>query len=118
VQCFIFETLDLYEKKNFPKVIFCIHALSHLLARRGMAERIGNLLGQLKFSDDQLLQTQRGLDLAGVPLPNFGSVGRELAKEMNEEPEVEVETEEERTRNSVHITSIAKCLLQAEIACY
>lgn len=29
-------------------------------------------------------------------MPNFGNVGRELAKEINEEPEVEVETEEER----------------------
>jgi Ras GTPase-activating-like protein IQGAP2/3 len=29
-------------------------------------------------------------------MPNFGDVGRDLAKEINEEPEVEVETEEER----------------------
>jgi Ras GTPase-activating-like protein IQGAP2/3 len=87
--------LDLYEKKNFPKVIFSIHALSHLLARRGKAERIGNLLGQLKFSDDQLQQTQKGLEHSGVPLPNFSNVGRELAKEINEEPEMEVETEDE-----------------------
>jgi Ras GTPase-activating-like protein IQGAP2/3 len=89
--------LDLYEKKNFPKVIFSIHALSHLLARKRKAERIGNLLGQLKFSDDQLQQTQKGLEHAGVTLPNFSNVGRELAKEINEEPEVEVETEDERT---------------------
>ena len=55
-----------------------------------MAERIGNLLGQLKFSDDQLKQTQKGLDSSGIQLPNFGNVGKELAKEINEE-EVEVE---------------------------
>lgn len=93
---FIFELTDLYEKKNLPKVIYCIHALSHLLARRGMAQRIGNLLGQLHFSDDQLQQTQKGLKEAGVAMPNFGDVGRELAKEINEEPEVEIETEAER----------------------
>ena len=29
-------------------------------------------------------------------MPNFGNVGRELAKDLNEEPEVEVETEDER----------------------
>lgn len=69
---------------------------SHLLARRGIAERIGNLLGHLQFSDDQLQQTQKGLKEAGVVMPNFGNVGRELAKEINEEPEVEVETEQER----------------------
>ena len=65
---------------------------SHLLARRGLAERIGNLVGRLQFSDDQLQKTQKGLKDAGVPMPNFGNVGRELALEINEEPE---ETEEE-----------------------
>ena len=70
------------------KSLFIVH-YSHLLARRGLAERIGNLLGRLKFSDDQLQKTQKGLKDAGVPMPNFGNVGRELAKEINEEPEPE-----------------------------
>lgn len=112
-QGFIFELTDLYEKKNIPKVIYCIHALryvfpfcllstrtegllSHLLARRGMAQRIGNLIGHLHFSDDELQKTQKGLKESGVAMPNFGNVGRELAKEINEEPEPEIETEEER----------------------
>lgn len=61
-----------------------------------MAHKIGNLLGRLKFSDDQLQQTQKGLDAAGISVPNFGNVGKELAKEINEEPEVEEESEDER----------------------
>jgi Ras GTPase-activating-like protein IQGAP2/3 len=72
---------------------------SHLLARRRVAQRIGNLVGRLKFSDDQLQQTQRGLKDAGVAMPNFGNVRLELAKEINEEPdepEEEIETEDER----------------------
>ncbi|KAG1764694.1 calponin homology domain-containing protein, partial [Suillus placidus] len=97
---FIFELTDLYEKKNFPKVTHCIRALRHLLARRGLAECIGDLLGQLQFSDDQLHKTQKGLTYAGIPMPNFGNVGRELAKEINEEPEPPPpepeESEEER----------------------
>ncbi|KAG8903659.1 hypothetical protein FRB99_002897, partial [Tulasnella sp. 403] len=91
-ESFIFELTDLYNKKNIPKVIYCIHALSHLLARRGMAQRIGNLLGQLQFSDDQLKQTQKGL--TGVAMPNFKGIGRDLAKDMNMEPEPEPEPEE------------------------
>ena len=75
---------------NCPDVL--LFAFSHLLARRGLAERIGNLVGRLQFSDDQLQKTQKGLKDAGVPMPNFGNVGRELALEINEEPE---ETEEE-----------------------
>ena len=74
---------------------------SHLLSRRGRAERIGNLLGRLEFSDDQLQRTQKGLKESGIAMPNFGNVGRELAKEINEEPEVEVETEEERKLRSL-----------------
>ena len=61
-----------------------------------MAERIGNLVGQLRFSDDQLQRTQKGLKESGVAMPNFGNVGRELAKEIDEEPEEEEETEDER----------------------
>lgn len=61
-----------------------------------MAERIGDLLGRLQFSDDQLQKTQKGLKDSGVAMPNFGNVGRELAKEINEEPEEEVETEYQR----------------------
>lgn len=94
---FIFELTDLYEKKNLPKAIYCIHALSHLLSRRGMAERIGNLLGRLQFSDDQLRKTQKGLKDAGVAMPNFGNVGADLAKEINEEPDIDIEPESERS---------------------
>lgn len=134
-QCFIFELTDLYEKKNFPKVIYCIHALrrvkrhacttfsliwnSHLLARRGIAERIGNLLGQLQFSDDQLQKTQKGLKDAGVSMPNFGNVGRELAKEINEEPEEEPETEDEREAFTEWLAMrSADIHFQAETACF
>ena len=53
-------------------------------------------MGQLKFSDDQLQKTEKGLNDAGVTLPNFGNVGRDLAEKINEEPEAEVETDEER----------------------
>ncbi|EJT97529.1 hypothetical protein DACRYDRAFT_119220 [Dacryopinax primogenitus] len=90
---FVFEFTDLYEKKNMPKVIYCIHALSYLLARWGIAHHIGSLLGTLEFSDDQLAATQKGLKAAGVAMPNFGDVGKELWKEMKEEP---METEEDR----------------------
>jgi Ras GTPase-activating-like protein IQGAP2/3 len=58
-----------------------------------MAQRISNLLGCLKFTEDQLQQAQKGLKDAGVAMPNFGNVGRELAKEINEE---DIESEEER----------------------
>jgi hypothetical protein len=48
-EVFFFELIDLYDKKNIPKVIYCIHALSHLLYKRGLAPRITDLLGKLQF---------------------------------------------------------------------
>jgi len=83
-----------------------------------MAQRIGNLVGQLKFSDDQLQQTQKGLKDAGVAMPNFGNVGRELAKEINEEPEVEEETEEERKSFYLIHCLFPERYVQVEIAYY
>ncbi len=49
-EVFMFELIDLYDKKNIPKVIYCIHALSHMLHKLGLAPRIKDLLGKLEFS--------------------------------------------------------------------
>ena len=95
-ELFRFELIDLYEKKNIPKVIYCIHALSWILYRKGMVDfRIGNLVGQLQFHDHELEQTQRGLDKAGVSMPSFHGMGASFGAEPEPEPEP-VETEEER----------------------
>lgn len=59
-----------------------------------MAERITNLIGKIDFTDDELQKKQKGLDAAGVTLPSFGNIGRQLAREINEEPEPELEPEE------------------------
>lgn len=40
---FIFETNDLYEKKDIPKVIACLHALSCLMAMMGRADPVDKL---------------------------------------------------------------------------
>ncbi|KHJ30229.1 putative ras gtpase activating protein [Erysiphe necator] len=73
---FRFELTDLYEKKNIPKVIHCIHALSWLLYRNKIVDfPIGNLLGQLKFEHHELEEMQRGLEKAGVSMPSFKNMG-------------------------------------------
>lgn len=90
---FRFELIDLYEKKNIPKVIYCIHALSWLLFRKGIVSfRIGNLVGQLEFEHHELEAMQKGLDKLGANMPSFGNIGADF----DEEPPEPVETEEER----------------------
>lgn len=91
---FRFELIDLYEKKNIPKVIYCIHALSWLLFRKGIVDfRIGNLVGQLEFEHHELEAMQKGLDKLGINMPSFGNMGADFGVEPTPEPE---ETEEER----------------------
>ncbi len=108
---FRFELIDLYEKKNIPKVIYCIHALSWLLFRKGMVDfRIGNLVGQLEFEHHELEEMQKGLDKAGVSMPSFGNMGADFGVEP--EP---VETEEERVDRELGEHEAAIVDLQAQI---
>ncbi|KAK4542873.1 hypothetical protein LTR36_006062 [Oleoguttula mirabilis] len=89
-ELFRFELVDLYEKKNIPKVIYCIHALSWLLFRKGIVSfRIGNLVGQLQFEEHELEATQKGIDKSGVAMPNFGGMREAMQVEPEPEPEPE-----------------------------
>ncbi|MCJ1424885.1 hypothetical protein MMC29_002773 [Sticta canariensis] len=98
-ELFRFELIDLYEKKNIPKVIYCIHALSWLLYRKGIVHfRIGNLVGQLEFEHHELEEMQKGLDKAGISMPSFSGVGATFGAEPEPEPEPEPEESEEERR--------------------
>ncbi|PGH05510.1 hypothetical protein AJ80_08331 [Polytolypa hystricis UAMH7299] len=114
---FRFELIDLYEKKNIPKVIHCIHALSWLLFKKGIVDfRIGNLVGQLEFEHHELEKMQRGLDKSGVQMPSFSGMGASFGAEPEPEPEPEpVETEEERINRELLENENAICDLQAQV---
>ncbi|KAA8574689.1 hypothetical protein EYC84_003939 [Monilinia fructicola] len=115
-ELFRFELIDLYEKKNIPKVIYCIHALSWLLFRKGIVDfRIGNLVGQLEFEDHELEEMQKGLDKAGVSMPSFGNMGADFGvPEPEPEPEP-VETEEERIDRELGENEALIVELQAQV---
>lgn len=91
---FTFELTDLYDRKNIPKVIYSLHALSFILSSGGLAPSIGNLVGKLEFSDDQLHKTQRGLDASGISLPNFGNMNSHFGNVREPTPEPEISEEE------------------------
>jgi Ras GTPase-activating-like protein IQGAP2/3 len=112
---FRFELIDLYEKKNIPKVIYCIHALSWLLFRKGIVDfRIGNLVGQLEFEHHELEAMQKGLDKAGVSMPSFGNMGADFGVEPTPEPEP-VESEEDRIDRELAENEMSIVDLQAQI---
>ncbi|KNC77497.1 hypothetical protein SARC_10040 [Sphaeroforma arctica JP610] len=77
------ETSDVYNQRNMPKVISCIFALSHILYQNGMAPKIQNLVGKVEFSDDDISAIQTALVRYGVKLPQFSTVGGQLAKELS-----------------------------------
>ncbi|KAI5810391.1 hypothetical protein BZA77DRAFT_254940 [Pyronema omphalodes] len=111
-EIFFFETTDLYNKKNIPKVIYCIHALSFLLFRLGLTNHaIGNLVGKLEFTEQEIQKTQKGLDIAGVSLPSFRGVNKHFEVE---EPEP-VESEEDRVNRELKEMESAILGLQAWI---
>ena len=109
-ELFRFELIDLYEKKNIPKVIHCIHALSWLLFRNGMVSfRIGNLVGQLQFEHHELEEVQKGLDKSGVSMPSFS-----FATEQDPEPEP-VESEEARIDRELSENETVVIDLQSQV---
>ncbi|KAI1433498.1 hypothetical protein GGR50DRAFT_668341 [Xylaria sp. CBS 124048] len=113
---FRFELIDLYEKKNIPKVIYCIHALSWLLFRRGIVDfRIGNLVGQLEFEHHELEATQKGLDKLGVSMPSFGNMGADFGVEAPEPEPEPVENEDERIERELADSLPIILDLQAQI---
>ena len=114
-ELFRFELIDLYEKKNIPKVIYCIHALSWLLYRNGMVNfRIGNLVGQLEFEHHELEAMQKGLDRAGVSMPSFSGMGATFGAEPEPEPEP-VESEEDRIARELNENESNILDMQAQI---
>lgn len=114
-ELFRFELIDLYEKKNIPKVIYCIHALSWLLYRKGIVDfRIGNLVGQLEFEHHELEEMQKGLDKAGVSMPSFSGMGASFGAEPEPGPEP-VESEDERIARELSEQEMMMLDLQSQI---
>lgn len=113
-ELFRFELVDLYEKKNIPKVIYCIHALSWLLFRKGIVDfRIGNLVGQLQFEDHELEAMQKGLDKSGISMPNFSGMSANFG-EPEPEPEP-VESDEDRVERELAENEAAIQDFQAQL---
>ena len=78
-QIFTPETTDIYDKKNMPRVIFCLHALSLFLYKLGLARhRIQDLYGKVTFTEEEISNMRRALDAYGLPMPHFRKIGGEI----------------------------------------
>ncbi|XP_028297790.1 ras GTPase-activating-like protein IQGAP3 isoform X2 [Gouania willdenowi] len=79
------ETTDVYDKKNMPRVIYCLHALSLYLYRLGLAPQIQDLYGKVQFTDEQITHTEAELDKYGIQMPAFNQIGGILTNELSAE---------------------------------
>uniref|UniRef100_A0A8C3CF95 IQ motif containing GTPase activating protein 3 n=1 Tax=Cairina moschata TaxID=8855 RepID=A0A8C3CF95_CAIMO len=77
------ETTDIYDKKNMPRVVYCIHALSLYLFKLGLAPQIQDLYGKVNFTEEEINNMQRELDKYGLQLPAFSKIGGILANELS-----------------------------------
>ncbi|XP_053460502.1 ras GTPase-activating-like protein IQGAP3 isoform X2 [Nycticebus coucang] len=77
------ETTDIYDKKNMPRVVYCIHALSLFLFRLGLAPQIHDLYGKVEFTAEELSNMASELAKYGLQLPAFSKIGGILANELS-----------------------------------
>lgn len=76
------ETTDIYDGKNIPRAIYCIHALSLYLFKLGKAPQMLDLLGKATFTAEQISAMRSALDEYGLPMPQFRRIGGILADEL------------------------------------
>uniref|UniRef100_A0A8C2I261 IQ motif containing GTPase activating protein 3 n=1 Tax=Cyprinus carpio TaxID=7962 RepID=A0A8C2I261_CYPCA len=77
------ETTDVYDKKNMPRAVYCIHALSLFLFRLGLAPQIHDLCGKVRFTEEEINNMKLELDKYGIQMPAFSKIGGILANELS-----------------------------------
>ncbi|KAM9313158.1 ras GTPase-activating-like protein IQGAP1 [Gastrophryne carolinensis] len=77
------ETTDIYDRKNMPRCIYCIHALSLYLFKLGLAPQIQDLYGKVEFTPEEIDIMKSELEKYGIQMPAFGKIGGILASELS-----------------------------------
>ncbi|XP_074711552.1 ras GTPase-activating-like protein IQGAP2 isoform X2 [Strix uralensis] len=77
------ETTDVYDRKNIPRMIYCIHALSLYLFKLGLAPQIQDLLGKVDFTEEEISNMRKELEKYGIQMPPFSKIGGILASELS-----------------------------------
>lgn len=77
------ETTDIYDRKNMPKAVYCVHALSLFLFKLGLAPQIQDLYGKINFTEEEISAMRQELDKYGIQMPAFSKIGGILASELS-----------------------------------
>uniref|UniRef100_A0A672HRH8 IQ motif containing GTPase activating protein 1 n=1 Tax=Salarias fasciatus TaxID=181472 RepID=A0A672HRH8_SALFA len=68
------ETTDIYDRKNMPRCIYCIHALSLYLFKLGLAPQIQDLYGKVDFTEEEINNMKSELEKYGIQMPKASDV--------------------------------------------
>lgn len=82
-QVFKFETFDLYDKKNIPRVIYCMHALAHYLQKSRKMIKMKNLVGSISFTAEEMTKKETEINTLGVQLPVFDDIREKINTQMD-----------------------------------
>ncbi|KTF84643.1 hypothetical protein cypCar_00041009, partial [Cyprinus carpio] len=77
------ETTDIYDRKNMPRCIYCIHALSLYLFKLGLAPQITDLYGKVAFTEEEINNMKIELEKYNIQMPAFSKIGGILANELS-----------------------------------
>ncbi|KAF5906571.1 ras GTPase-activating-like protein IQGAP1, partial [Clarias magur] len=77
------ETTDIYDRKNMPRCIYCIHALSLYLFKLGLAPQIADLYGKVAFTEEEINNMKIELEKYNIQMPAFSKIGGILANELS-----------------------------------
>ncbi|KAF7687951.1 ras GTPase-activating-like protein IQGAP1 [Silurus meridionalis] len=77
------ETTDIYDRKNMPRCIYCIHALSLYLFKLGLAPQISDLYGKVTFTEEEINNMKIELEKYNIQMPAFSKIGGILANELS-----------------------------------
>uniref|UniRef100_A0A671R1J3 Ras GTPase-activating-like protein IQGAP1 n=1 Tax=Sinocyclocheilus anshuiensis TaxID=1608454 RepID=A0A671R1J3_9TELE len=82
------ETTDVYDRKNMPKVIYCIHALRYYrpFFSTEYLNQIHRLTDDISYSlstEEEISNMRKELDKYGIQMPAFSKIGGILANELS-----------------------------------
>ncbi len=72
-----------------------MHALSHLIAKKGLGHGVKNLQGKVSFNESEIRQKDAELTLAGISMPAFNKVSQLIVDHLEkEEKELSIKVEQ------------------------
>eukprot|EP00800_Vazella_pourtalesii_P016071 TRINITY_DN4508_c0_g1_i1.p1 TRINITY_DN4508_c0_g1~~TRINITY_DN4508_c0_g1_i1.p1 ORF type:complete len:1686 (+),score=394.09 TRINITY_DN4508_c0_g1_i1:300-5357(+) len=78
-------TTDLYDRKNMPRVIYCLHALSLYLNKLGKGPVMEDLVDKAEFTEEEISVMTKELDKYNIKMPAFAKINGILTEHLTQD---------------------------------